>query len=200
MWTVETWNSRQGWAASISSCGAVRQDHCRAIHYAHQRGTLHRDLKPQNVLIDTADQPRITDFGLAKLMKDDSQITHTGMVMGSPSYMPPEQAAGRQADLGPTSDVYSLGAMLYELLTVRLLFAVPPSWPRSMKVLETEPTALRKLKIDIAVDLETITLKCLEKLPSARYPSARALAEETRPFSQKANQFKLSRRAPYANS
>src|SRR5208283_5367477 len=88
-----------------------------AIHFAHQRGTLHRDLKPQNVLIDAADQPRITDFGLAKIMKDDSQLTQSGVVMGSPSYMPPEQAAGRHGDIGPASDVYSLGAMLYELLT-----------------------------------------------------------------------------------
>ena len=90
-----------------------------AIHFAHQRGTLHRDLKPQNVLIDAADQPRITDFGLAKIMKDDSRLTQSGVVMGSPSYMPPEQAAGRQGDIGPASDVYSLGAMLYELLTGR---------------------------------------------------------------------------------
>ncbi|HUY31731.1 MAG TPA: serine/threonine-protein kinase [Pirellulales bacterium] len=90
-----------------------------AIHFAHQRGTLHRDLKPQNVLIDSADQPRITDFGLAKILKDDSRLTQSGAVMGSPSYMPPEQAAGRQGDIGPASDVYSLGAMLYELLTGR---------------------------------------------------------------------------------
>jgi len=83
-----------------------------AIQYAHQRGILHRDLKPQNVLIDAADQPRITDFGLAKLMKDDSRLTQSGTVMGSPSYMPPEQAAGRQGDIGPASDVYALGAML----------------------------------------------------------------------------------------
>ncbi len=82
-----------------------------AIHFAHQRGTLHRDLKPQNVLIDAADQPRITDFGLAKFMKDDSCVTQSGVPMGTPSYMPPEQAAGRLGDIGPASDVYSLGAI-----------------------------------------------------------------------------------------
>ncbi len=149
-----------------------------AIHFAHQRGTLHRDLKPQNVLIDASDQPRITDFGLAKIMEDDSRLTQTGVVMGSPSYMPPEQAAGRGGDIGPASDVYSLGAMLYELLTGRPPFRAPTALATLQQVLETPPTPPRKLKVDIPVDLETICLKCLEKAPSARYPTARALAEE----------------------
>jgi ribosomal protein L7/L12 len=149
-----------------------------AIHFAHQRGTLHRDLKPQNVLIDTADQPRITDFGLAKIMKDDSQLTQSGVIMGSPSYMPPEQAAGRQADIGPASDVYSLGAMLYELLTGRPPFRGATAMATLHDVMESEPASLRRLKADIPPDLETICLKCLEKSPSARYPTARALAEE----------------------
>jgi tRNA A-37 threonylcarbamoyl transferase component Bud32 len=149
-----------------------------AIHFAHQRGTLHRDLKPQNVLIDAADQPRITDFGLAKIMKDDSRLTQTGTVMGSPSYMPPEQAAGRGCDIGPASDVYALGAILYELLTGRPPFRGTTALATLQQVLDVEPTAPRKLKEDIPVDLETICLKCLEKAPSARYPTARALAEE----------------------
>ncbi len=153
-----------------------------AIHFAHQRGTLHRDLKPQNVLIDAANQPRITDFGLAKLMKDDSRLTQAGTVMGSPSYMPPEQAAGRGGDVGPASDVYSLGAMLYELLTGRPPFRGATAMDTLVQVLEEEPTAPRKLKTDIPVDLETICLKCLEKAPSARYPTARALAEELERF------------------
>jgi hypothetical protein len=149
-----------------------------AVHYAHQRGTLHRDLKPQNVLVDEADQPRITDFGLAKIVKDDSGLTQTGTVMGSPSYMPPEQAAGRMADIGPASDVYSLGAMLYELLTGRPPFRGATALATLHEVMEAEPTAPRRFKADIPADLETICLKCLEKVPSARYPTARALAEE----------------------
>ncbi len=149
-----------------------------AIHFAHQRGTLHRDLKPQNVLIDAADQPRITDFGLAKIMKDDSRLTQSGVVMGSPSYMPPEQAAGRNGDIGPASDVYSLGAMLYELLTGRPPFRGATALATLREVMEAEPVAPRRLKADIPPDLETICLKCLEKSQSARYPTARALAEE----------------------
>ena len=149
-----------------------------AIHFAHQRGTLHRDLKPQNVLIDDADQPRITDFGLAKIMKDDSQLTQSGVIMGSPSYMPPEQAAGRHGDVGPASDVYSLGAMLYELLTGRPPFRGATAMATLRDVMEAEPASPRRLKAEIPPDLETICLKCLEKSPSARYPTARALAEE----------------------
>jgi tRNA A-37 threonylcarbamoyl transferase component Bud32 len=149
-----------------------------AIHFAHQRGTLHRDLKPQNVLIDAADQPRITDFGLAKIMKDDSRLTQSGVVMGSPSYMPPEQAAGRHGDIGPASDVYSLGAMLYELLTGRPPFRGATALATLCDVLEAEPAAPRTLKPDIPPDLQTICLKCLEKSPSARYPTARVFAEE----------------------
>jgi tRNA A-37 threonylcarbamoyl transferase component Bud32 len=149
-----------------------------AIHFAHQRGTLHRDLKPQNVLIDAADQPRITDFGLAKIMKDDSRLTQSGVVMGSPSYMPPEQAASRHGDIGPASDVYSLGAMLYELLAGRPPFRGATALATLRQVMEDEPAGPRQLKADIPPDLETICLKCLEKAPSARYPTARALAEE----------------------
>lgn len=149
-----------------------------AVHFAHQRGTLHRDLKPQNVLIDAGDQPRITDFGLAKFMNDDSRMTQTGVVMGSPSYMPPEQAGGRQSDIGPASDVYSLGAMLYELLTGQPPFRGSTPMATLLEVLEAEPAAPRRLKADIPPDLETICLKCLEKSPSARYPTAQALAEE----------------------
>jgi tRNA A-37 threonylcarbamoyl transferase component Bud32 len=147
------------------------------IHFAHQRGTLHRDLKPQNILIDAADQPRITDFGLAKTATD-SQLTQSGIIMGSPSYMPPEQAAGRLGEIGPASDVYSLGAMLYELLTGRPPFRGDTAMATLRDVMETEPTALRKIRADVPPDLETICLKCLEKSSTARYPTARALAED----------------------
>jgi hypothetical protein len=149
-----------------------------AAHFAHQRGTLHRDLKPQNVLIDASDRPRITDFGLAKFLNHDSRTTQSGVVMGSPSYMPPEQAAGRHGDIGPASDVYSLGAMLYELLTGRPPFRGSTPMATMIDVLEADPIAPRRLNADIPPDLETICLKCLEKSPSARYATARALAEE----------------------
>lgn len=155
-----------------------------AIHFAHQRGTLHRDLKPQNVLIDEADQPRITDFGLAKIVDHDSRLTQTGVVMGSPSYMPPEQAAGRHADIGPHSDVYALGAMLYELLTGRPPFGAATAVATLRQVLDADPVPPRRLQADIPRDLETICLKCLEKMPAARYASARALAEELGRFLQ----------------
>jgi serine/threonine protein kinase len=149
-----------------------------AIQFAHQRGILHRDLKPQNVIIDSADQPRITDFGLAKMMKEESHVTQTGVVMGSPSYMSPEQASGRHGDVGPASDVYSMGAMLYELLTGKPPFHGPTALATMIEVMEKEPTALRRLRAEISPDLETVCMKCLEKLPSARYPTAKALAEE----------------------
>jgi WD40 repeat protein/tRNA A-37 threonylcarbamoyl transferase component Bud32 len=149
-----------------------------AVHFAHQRGILHRDLKPQNVLIDTDDRPRITDFGLAKRIETDSGLTRTGDVVGSPSYMPPEQAASRPDEVGPPSDVYSLGAILYELLTGRPPFRGATSWETICQVLQSPPVSLRKLNPDVPRDLETICLKCLEKRPERRYHSARELADE----------------------
>ena len=149
-----------------------------AVHFAHQRGTLHRDLKPQNVLIDAAGVPRITDFGLAKFIGRDESLTQNGVVMGSPSYMSPEQAAGHLDQVGPHSDVYSLGAVLYELLTGRPPFRAETPAATMRQVMESEPAAPRKLNAALPPDLETICLKCLEKNPARRYHSARALAEE----------------------
>jgi len=153
-----------------------------AIHFAHQRGTLHRDLKPQNVLIDRHDQPRITDFGLAKIGDDDSRLTRQGAVMGSPSYMPPEQASGNLDQVGVASDVYSLGAILYELLTGRPPFCEATALATMRKVMESEPIAPRRLNPHAPIDLETICLKCLEKSPAARYASAQAVADEMARF------------------
>ncbi len=153
-----------------------------AVHYAHQRGTLHRDLKPSNILMDANDQPRITDFGLAKRIEQESDLTRSGAVMGSPSYMPPEQAAGRMAEVGPSSDVYSLGAILYELLTGRAPFKKETPTATLVQVLEEEPVPPRTLTPGAPLDLETICLKCLEKRPERRYASARLLAEELERF------------------
>jgi eukaryotic-like serine/threonine-protein kinase len=148
-----------------------------AIHYAHQQGILHRDLKPANVLVDQDDEPVVTDFGLAKRMKADSQLTGSGGVLGTPSYMSPEQASGR-AEIGPASDVYGLGAVLYELLTGRPPFRGETPTDTLLDVLTAQPSAPRMLNREVAGDLETISLKCLEKEPTRRYPTAAALAED----------------------
>jgi serine/threonine protein kinase len=149
----------------------------RAVHYAHQHGILHRDLKPSNIMLDADDEPHVTDFGLAKRLGDTGQ-TRTGSVLGTPSYMAPEQAGGRIKDLGPWTDVYSLGAVLYELLTGRPPFRAETATDTLMQVLENEPAPPRLLNSRVDPDLETITLKCLEKLPAHRYPTAEALAED----------------------
>jgi tRNA A-37 threonylcarbamoyl transferase component Bud32 len=149
-----------------------------AISFAHRRGTLHRDLKPSNVLIDPFDRPRVTDFGLAKRFERDSGLTGTGQVLGTPSYMPPEQAAGRHAEVGPASDIYSLGAVLYELLCGRPPFRAETPLDTLSQVLNDEPVAPRLLNPRVPRDLETITLKCLQKEPRRRYPDADALAAD----------------------
>ena len=149
-----------------------------AIHYAHQRGILHRDLKPSNVLMDEFDQPRITDFGLAKQLKVDSELTTTGQVLGSPNYMPPEQADAKRGSIGTHSDVYSLGAILYHLLTGRPPFPSETLEDTLRQVLNTEPVAPRLLNASVPRDLETICLKCLEKDSLRRYGSAQELADD----------------------
>ncbi len=153
-----------------------------AVHHAHQRGTLHRDLKPQNVLMDAAGDPHITDFGLAKLTERESGLTESGAVMGSPSYMPPEQAAGRRAEIGPPSDVYALGAILYQLLTGRPPFARETPMETLNAVVHETVEPPRKANPGLPRDLETICLKCLEKQPARRYFSARDLVDELARF------------------
>ena len=153
-----------------------------AVQFAHQRGILHRDLKPQNVMIDTAGAPHLTDFGLAKRMDVASSLTQTGAVLGSPSYMAPEQAQGRADRIGPHTDVYALGAILYEMLAGRAPFRGESPAETMMRVIQDEPAAPSKRNSDVPRDLETICLKCLEKEPSRRYATARDLAEDVRRF------------------
>jgi hypothetical protein len=150
----------------------------RAIGYAHRHHILHRDLKPSNILVDGDDQPHVTDFGLAKKLGGDSGQTKTGAVLGTPSYMSPEQASGRVKELGPAADVYGMGAMLYELLTGRPPFRSDTPLDTIRHVLDQIPAPPRLLNPKLEHDLETICLKCLEKDPRDRYPSADALADD----------------------
>jgi serine/threonine protein kinase/WD40 repeat protein len=149
-----------------------------AVHFAHEHGVLHRDLKPSNVLVDLNDEPHVTDFGLAKRLDVDSELTLSGQVIGSPSYMAPEQARGKRGKTGRYSDVYSLGAILFHLLTGRPPFVAETITDTIRLVLEREPITPRTLVTGIPKDLDTICLKCLEKESAKRYATARELAEE----------------------
>lgn len=154
----------------------------RAVQHAHDRGILHRDLKPSNVLVDVNDEPHVTDFGLARRLGGESQLTLTGQVLGTPGYMAPEQAFGQAREIGRGADVYSLGAVLYHLLTGRAPF-IGESPTRVLQQLEqADPIALRILNSAVPPDLETIVLKALAKEPERRYPSAQALADELQRF------------------
>lgn len=153
-----------------------------AIGHAHQQGIIHRDLKPANILLDRTAQPKITDFGLAKMTGSESHLTGTGEILGTPSYMAPEQARGRVTDIGPSADIYSLGAILYCCLTGRPPFQSSNILDTLFEVLEKEPTPPRAIVPSIPVDLESICLKCLAKEPSDRYASAQACADDFKRF------------------
>jgi hypothetical protein len=159
---------------------------CRAIHYAHDRGVLHRDLKPSNILIDRQGNPYVSDFGLAKRIDIDPTLTPSGAFLGTPSYMPPEQAGriapGRREPLGATADVYSLGAILYHMLTGRPPFQAATPIETMLLALEHDPIAPRALNPRVNPDLEMVALQCLQKPPGLRYPSAAALAEDLESF------------------
>jgi TolB-like protein/Tfp pilus assembly protein PilF len=150
----------------------------RTVHYAHEHGILHRDIKPGNILLDAKGEPHLTDFGLARLVESESSVTQTLDVLGTPSYMAPEQAVGNNAAVSSATDVYGLGAVLYQLLTGHPPFAGGTTY-ETIKLLEdTEPRPPRLLNPKVDRDLSTICLKCLEKDPKRRYSSALALAED----------------------
>jgi WD40 repeat protein len=148
------------------------------VHHAHQRGILHRDLKPANILLDTRDQPHVADFGLAKRVEGPAPPTQSGAVLGTPSYMAPEQAAGRNRELTTATDVYGLGAVLYELLTGRAPFRERTDLDTMLKVVREEPVLPSRLRPGLPSDLETVCLKCLRKDPSQRYQSSEAMARD----------------------
>jgi eukaryotic-like serine/threonine-protein kinase len=153
-----------------------------AVDYAHQHGVIHRDLKPANILLDPSGHPRVTDFGLAKKFQTDSGLTGSGQIMGTPSFMPPEQAGGIRGEVGPAADVYALGATLYALVTGRPPFQAATPTDTVFQVLSDEPVPPRRLNPAVHRDLETICLKCLEKQPGKRYSGAAALGEDLRRY------------------
>jgi eukaryotic-like serine/threonine-protein kinase len=155
-----------------------------AVHHAHGQGFIHCDLKPSNILIDQDDEPHITDFGLARLASEDSSLTATGAILGTPSYMAPEQASGQRKSIGPATDVYGLGAILYELLTGRPPFRTSSMMETVVQVLERDPVSPREIRPEVPRELEIICLKCLEKMPHERYPSAQALADDLERYLQ----------------
>ncbi len=157
----------------------------QAVDYLHGRGILHRDLKPSNVLIDAENQPIVTDFGLAKIFDTDSHSTRSGVILGTPSYMSPEQAAGKRDQISVQSDVYSLGAVLYEMLTGQPPFREATPFDTMIQVLEGEPVRPRTIRRSVSRELELICLKCLEKLPQHRYSSAKELALDLNRFLQR---------------
>src|SRR5216117_2655301 len=150
----------------------------RTVHYAHEHGILHRDIKPGNILLDAKGEPHLTDFGLARLIESESSVTHTLDVLGTPSYMAPEQAIGNNAAVSSVTDVYGLGAVLYQLLTGQPPFAGGTTYETIKLLLDSDPKPPRLLNPKIDSDLSTICLKCLEKDPKRRYPSALDLAED----------------------
>lgn len=149
-----------------------------AIEYAHQRGVVHRDLKPANVLLDSSGEPRVTDFGLAKRIDDDSGLTKTGDILGTPAYMSPEQASGRIHEVTHSADVYALGAILYALLTGRAPFEATSPIDTLLQVLESEATLPTAINRRTPRPLELICMKCLEKSPAARYSTADELCQD----------------------
>ncbi|HEY7425973.1 MAG TPA: serine/threonine-protein kinase [Gemmataceae bacterium] len=185
------WLGQQTTPIPVREAAALIATLAEAVQHVHERSVWHRDIKPSNILLQPREKPaadglpftpRLMDFGLAKLPQTETQNTPSGMILGTPVYMAPEQATGRLQEIGPHTDVYSLGAVLYELLIGRPPFRGITSLEVLRQVTEDEPAPPRRLRGDVPRDAETICLKCLEKEPRARYGSAGELAEELRRF------------------
>ncbi len=202
-----TLTSRSGDFREPRAAAAFIAQVARAVQHAHGHGILHRDLKPGNILLDAAGEPQVVDFGIARRLDAESSLTHTGQIIGTPHYMAPEQAGGESRRLSPATDVYSLGAVLYELLAGRRIFDGADMLTLLNQVKDSAPAPLRMLVPGLDRDLETVVMRCVEKSPAARYRSATALADDldrwlrgepvqARPVGRMARIMKWARRRP----
>lgn len=169
-------------ALALEEAAALIEVLARAVHYAHQQGVVHRDLKPANILLAPEGQPKITDFGLAKFLGEDMELTQSGAILGTPSYMAPEQAAGNANRVGPASDIYALGAVLYELLGGQPPFAGSHTAEAMVRLVTEDAPSLVKVRPNLPRDLITICDRCMEREPARRYATAEALADDLKRY------------------